>query len=36
MDKIVFYLKNDLKECANIKEIIQTHIHTFFGDKKPT
>jgi hypothetical protein len=31
-----FYMKNDMKEGPNIKGIIQTHIHTCFGNKKPT
>jgi hypothetical protein len=29
-----FYMKNDLKERPDIKEIIQTPIHTCFGYKK--
>jgi hypothetical protein len=29
-------MKNDLKECPDIKGIIQTLIHTCFGYKKPT
>jgi hypothetical protein len=31
-----FYMKNNLKERANIKWIIQTPIHTCFGYKRPT
>jgi hypothetical protein len=30
-----FYMKNDLKERVDIKDIIQTPIHTIFGYKRP-